>query len=74
MTPVGRARMRQLINREKLSRKDLNDIHKFRRHKKNAEYKGDYCKDKGAVAWLGWGNSLGDDDFSEWARRKLKNG
>jgi len=71
MTSVGRRRMNQLINREPLSKKDLMDIHKFRRHKENSKFKGDYCKDRGAVAWLGWGNSLGKEDFSNWAKEEL---
>jgi len=76
MTSIGKTRARQLAARKPLSNKDLKDISQFKRHQKNATYKGDFCKDKGAVAWLGWGNSLrkgkGIADFSRWAKRKLK--
>ena len=44
----------------------------FQRHKNNSEiaeeYKGTPWKDKGYVAWLGWGGTEG----IEWASRKLK--
>lgn len=76
MTPVGRARARQLAMGEALDEEDLKQISAFRRHMKNSSYSKDYSKDKGAVAWLGWGNSLskgkGKSDFSNWAERKLK--
>lgn len=76
MLTTGRKRMNQLIRREDLSKYKLAKIHKFRRHKSNASYKGDYCEDRGAVAWLGWGNSLskgkGKPDFSNWAKKRLK--
>lgn len=76
MTSVGRERAKQLANRENLSLEDLKKINSFRRHKKNAEYKGDICKDKGAVAWLGWGlgykNGKPNERFSDWARRQYE--
>jgi len=75
MTPVGIRRAKQLASGRSLSRTDLKDIHKFRRHKENASYSGEMCKDRGAVAWLGWGNSLrnnkGVPDMSDYAQRQL---
>lgn len=75
MTSVGRNRAKQLANNKTLSMEDLKAINSFRRHKKNARYKGDVCKDKGAVAWLGWGlgykNKKPNERFSDWARREL---
>lgn len=76
MTKVGRARARQLASGKDLSKKDLKDIKSFKRHKKNARYSGEICKDKGAVAWLGWGygfkNGNPNTSFAQWADRKLK--
>ena len=76
MTSIGRARARQLASGQPLSKKDLKDIKSFIRHEDNAEYKGDVCKDKGAVAWLGWGYGFNkgkpDTRFKDWADRKLR--
>lgn len=76
MTKTGRKRAKQLAKGELLTLKDLKEIDSFRRHKQNAKYSGDYCKDKGAVAWLGWGGSLekgkGKTDFFDWAKRKKR--
>jgi len=76
MTSVGRKRAKQLAKGESLSRKDLKDISSFRRHYKNAKYKGDICQDRGAVAWMGWGYGFDKNKptkrFAEWAERKLK--
>jgi hypothetical protein len=55
MTKVGKNRMKQLANNEDLSESDLMKIYKFKRHKNNAKYKGKPCKDKGYIAWTGWG-------------------
>ena len=76
MTPKGIQRMNDLIKGKPLTLKDLKEINSFRRHKGNATHKGDYCKDKGSIAWLGWGNSIkkkkGVADFSNWAKRKYE--
>jgi len=76
MLRVGRLRARQLANNRELGKTSLNKIYRFKRHKQNAEYKGDICKDNGAVAWLGWGlgykNGKPNDRFSMWAKRKLR--
>jgi len=75
MTQVGRNRARQLANRRDLCKKDLADIASFKRHMNNAKFSGDICKDRGAVAWLGWGNGFKNGkpvaSMSEWAKRKL---
>lgn len=67
--------MNQLINQENLSEISLKKMHQFRRHKKNAEYQGDICKDNGAVAWLGWGNGYKNGkpiaNASNWAKKQL---
>jgi hypothetical protein len=72
MTRVGWTRANQLCNREPISEETIARMASFARHRKNAEiseeYKGTPWKDKGYVAWLGWGNSEG----IEWAQRKLK--
>lgn len=76
MTGKGRERAKQLASRDSLTIGDLKSIHSFRRHKKNAKYKGDICKDRGAVAWLGWGYGFDDtkptERFGDWAEKKLK--
>lgn len=76
MTEVGRMRARQLASGKALTKSDLKSMSSFKRHKSNASYSGDKCKDKGAVAWLGWGNSLknkkGIPDAAKWAKVKLK--
>lgn len=72
MTPIGWQRANQLAKREKLSRSTIARMASFKRHQKNAEidpkYKATPWKDKGYVAWLGWGGTSG----IEWAIRKLK--
>jgi len=76
MTSKGMSRARQLAAGKPLNKKDLKDINSFRRHRQNAMYQGDICKDRGAVAWLGWGYGFKDktpsERFGNWARRKLK--
>jgi len=76
MLRVGRMRARQLANNRELGKVSLGKIYRFKRHKQNAEYKGDICKDNGAVAWLGWGlgykKGKPNDRFSIWAKRKLE--
>ena len=72
MTQVGWARANQLAKRERISRETIARMASFKRHQKNAEidpkYKATPWKDKGYVAWLGWGGTSG----IEWASRKLK--
>lgn len=72
MTRVGLTRANQLCNREPISEETIARMAAFARHKQNAEiseeYKGTPWKDKGYVAWLGWGGTEG----IEWAQRKLK--
>lgn len=74
MTSSGRKRMNELIKRKPLDLKDLQEIDSFSRHKHNAKYSGNICKDKGAVAWLGWGYGFKDDKPSlrlkKWVKRK----
>ena len=76
MTEVGRKRARQIAKGKDLNKKDMKDIKSFVRHKANAKYKGDICKDKGAVAWLGWGygfkNKKPSLRFKDWIVRKQR--
>ena len=71
MTQTGLARANQLCNGENISEDTIARMAAFERHRQNAEiseeYKGTPWKDKGYVAWLGWGGSEG----VEWASRKL---
>jgi hypothetical protein len=72
MTETGLARANQLCNRENISEETIGRMAAFERHRKNStiapEYKGTPWKDKGYVAWLGWGGDAG----VEWASRKLE--
>ena len=72
MTETGLARANQLCNRENISEETIGRMAAFERHRENStiaeEYKGTPWKDKGYVAWLGWGGDAG----VEWASRKLK--
>jgi len=72
MTRTGLARANQLCNKENISEDTIAKMAAFERHRKNAvispEYKSTPWKDKGYVAWLGWGGSTG----VKWAQRKLK--
>ena len=76
MLRVGRRRAGQLANNRELGKTSLSKIYKFKRHIKNAEYKGNICKDNGAVAWLGWGlgykNKKPNDRFSKWAKNQIE--
>jgi len=71
MTQTGLARANQLCKNEKISEETIGRMAAFERHRKNSkinpEYKGTPWKDKGYVAWLGWGGDAG----VEWAQRKL---
>lgn len=71
MGSVGLARANQLCSREPISRDTIARMASFARHKKNSEinpeFKGTPWKDKGYVAWLGWGS----DEGINWAQKKL---
>lgn len=72
MTRVGWIRANQLCNGEKISEETIARMSAFQRHKQNSEisseYEGTPWKDRGYVAWLGWGGTEG----IEWASRKLE--
>ena len=61
-----------LAKREKISRETIARMSAFKRHQKNAEvspeFKSTPWKDKGYVAWLGWGGTSGIN----WAAKKLQ--
>ena len=63
---TGKARARQLANREPISRDTIARMSSFARHKQYSDRKlGDGC---GRLAWLAWG---GDEGIA-WASTKLK--
>ena len=70
MTSVGWRRANQLAKRERISRDTIARMASFKRHQKNAEidpkFKSTPWKDRGYVAWLGWGGTSGIN----WAIRK----
>ena len=72
MTRVGWTRANQLAKGENISRETIARMSAFQRHKKNSavspENKSTPWKDKGYVAWLGWGGTSGIN----WASKKLK--
>ena len=72
MTQTGLARANQLCKGENISEETIARMAAFERHRKNAEIseenKGTPWKDKGYVAWLGWGG----DEGVAWAQRKLQ--
>lgn len=72
MTSVGWTRARQLASKEKLSYKTIARMAAFKRHQKNAtvdpKYKNEPWKDRGYVAWLGWGGTSGVN----WAIKKAE--
>ena len=72
MTTTGLARANQLCNGENISEETISRMASFARHKENSEiseeFKSTPWKDKGYVAWLGWGGTTG----IEWAQRKLE--
>lgn len=72
MTQIGWIRANQLCKGEKISEETIARMSGFQRHKKNSEvapeYKDTPWKDKGYVAWLGWGGTTGIN----WAADKLK--
>jgi hypothetical protein len=65
MTPVGWARARQLATKSEIGLSTVKRMAAFARHRKNAavapEYKSTPWKDRGYVAWLGWGGTSGVD-------------
>ncbi len=71
MTRVGWIRANQLCNGENISEETIARMASFARHRENAEisdeYQGTPWKDRGYVAWLGWGG----DEGINWAQRKL---
>ena len=71
MTQVGWTRANQLCKGENISEETIARMASFARHRQNAEvspeFKSTPWKDKGYVAWLGWGGTTG----VEWAQRKL---
>jgi hypothetical protein len=72
MTRVGWTRANQLCGGENISESTIARMAAFARHRKNAdvapEFKSTPWKDRGYVAWLGWGGTTG----IEWASRKLE--
>jgi hypothetical protein len=72
MTRVGWRRANQLAKGQKISRSTIARMASFNRHRKNAtidpNLRGTPWKDKGYVAWLGWGGTEGVN----WAIRKMK--
>jgi len=72
MTRVGWRRANQLAKGQKITRQTIARMAAFNRHRKNAkidpDLRGTPWKDKGYVAWLGWGGSEGVD----WAIRKME--
>tara|TARA_B100000780_G_C20726154_1_gene288605 strand:- start:56 stop:520 length:465 start_codon:yes stop_codon:yes gene_type:complete len=72
MTQIGWTRANQLAKRENISRETIARMASFKRHQKNAEvsakFKDTPWKDKGYVAWLGWGGTSGIN----WAIKKLQ--
>lgn len=72
MTRTGWTRASQLARKAKLSRSTIARMASFKRHQKNAaidpKFKSTPWKDRGYVAWLGWGGAPGVN----WAIRKLK--
>lgn len=69
MTPVGWARARQLATKSEIGLSTVKRMAAFNRHRKNAavdpKFKSTPWKDRGYVAWLGWGGTSGVD----WAVR-----
>lgn len=71
MELTGMNRANQLCKREKISKDTIARIASFNRHRRNSEidpkFEGTPWKDKGYVAWLGWGG----DEMVDWAIRKM---
>jgi cation transport regulator ChaB len=71
MTSVGWARARQLASGKPVSRDTVARMSAFNRHRQNAKvdpkFKNAPWKDRGYVAWLGWGGTTGIN----WARETM---
>lgn len=69
MTRTGWVRARQLANGDELSYDVVKRMANFNRHRKNSKidpkFKNEPWKDRGYVAWLGWGGDAGVD----WAMK-----
>jgi hypothetical protein len=65
MTPVGWARARQLSSQSEIGLSTVKRMAAFNRHRKNAavdpKFKSEPWRDRGYVAWLGWGGTTGVD-------------
>lgn len=65
MTPVGWARARQLATKSEIGLSTVKRMSAFNRHRKNSavdpKFKSEPWKDRGYVAWLGWGGTSGID-------------
>ena len=72
MTNIGWIRANQLCKGENISEETIARMASFARHEQNSEvseeFKSTPWKDRGYVAWLGWGGKSG----IEWAKRKLE--
>lgn len=72
MTPVGWTRARQLARGDNLSMNTIKRMAAFVRHKSNSKINPKFrytpWKDRGYVAWLGWGGDVGIN----WAIRITK--
>jgi hypothetical protein len=72
MTRTGWTRANQLAKGENISRSTIARMASFKRHQKNAEVSAEFkstpWKDRGYVAWLGWGGTSGVN----WAIKKLE--
>lgn len=72
MTNIGWIRANQLCKGENISEETIARMSSFARHRENSEvaeeFKSTPWKDKGHVAWLGWGGTTG----IEWAQSKLE--
>jgi hypothetical protein len=72
MTRVGWTRARQLSSGKPISYDIVNRMYKFKRHEKNKsvpkKYRHTPWKDRGRVAWDGWGGDEGID----WATYIVK--
>lgn len=65
MTAVGWGRARQLASQSEIGLSTVKRMAAFNRHRKNAvvdpKFKSTPWKDRGYVAWLGWGGTTGVD-------------
>jgi len=72
MTQIGWIRANQLCKGENISEETISRMSGFQRHRKNSEVspelKDTPWKDRGYVAWLGWGGTTGIN----WAAEKIK--